>query len=116
MKHAFIGLIVLLLIGFSSSRSTASVCADTAQVRTDTIKVHDMRCGQCETRIHRAIKKVAGITESYADVETGTVVVSYDPAAITRSKIEDIIIKTGYGVGNTPGDPTARKALPGCCK
>jgi copper chaperone CopZ len=87
-------------------------------MKTDTIKVQDMRCGQCETRIHRALSKVTGVSKdnSFADAETQTVVVQYDPAVITREKIEDLIVKTGYGVGKTPGDPAARKALPSCCK
>jgi copper chaperone CopZ len=87
-------------------------------MKTDTIKVHDMRCGQCESRIHRALVKTAGVSKdnTFADVETESVVVQYDPALITRDKIEDIIVKTGYGVGKTPGDAAARKALPSCCK
>ena len=87
-------------------------------MKTDTIKVHDMRCGQCESRIHRALSKVDGISKdnSFADVETQTVIVQYDPAVITREKIEGLIVKTGYGVGKTPGDAAARKALPSCCK
>jgi len=91
----------------------ATLRADTI---TDTIMVKDMRCGQCETRIHRAIKKIAGIADSYAEAEKGTVIVTYDPAVISRDKIEEVIIKTGYGVGNRPGNPAARKALPSCCK
>ena len=115
-------LLALALLCLSSQHSFASprfrvtailVKADTI---TDTIKVRDLRCGQCESRVHRAMKKVAGIADGYADVETQTVVVTYDPAVTTRAKIEDMIVKTGYGVGDRPGDPAARKALPSWCK
>jgi copper chaperone CopZ len=116
MKYVLAAVFGFILSGSISQRTFAKPFSDTAAVRTDTITVHDMRCGQCETRIHRAIKKVAGITDSYADAETGTVVVTYKPEAITRAQIEQIIVKTGYGVGKTLGDPVARKALPGCCR
>ncbi len=116
---------ILLLLSFLCLGSRASfanqqfhaaapvIQADTV---TDTIKVHDLRCGQCESRVHRAMKKVAGIVDGYADVETQTVVVTYLPAVTTRAKIEDMIVNTGYGVGKRNGDPASRKALPSCCK
>jgi copper chaperone CopZ len=113
-------LICFFLSSIVSTKSVAHAItpynSDSASLRTDTLMVHDMRCGQCETRIHRAIKKVAGISDSYADAQNGTVVVTYDPAVISREKIEAIIVKTGYGVGAVPGNPAARNDLPACCK
>lgn len=112
-------ILLALTVGLFASQVTfAQSAAQTASMRTDTIKVSDMRCGQCETRIHRALSKATGISKdnSFADVETGTVVVQYDPTLTSRAKIEELIVHTGYGVGKTPGDPAARKALPSCCK
>ena len=111
-----LALIATLIAIGSTAEARAHTGADSASVRTDTIQVHDMRCGQCESRIHRAFKSVNGVSDMYADVETGTAVVTYDPKLITQDAIKAIIVKTGYGVDKTPGDPKARKALPGCCK
>jgi copper chaperone CopZ len=115
MKSAvtLLALSALFIGHVSFAQSTQKIA-----MRTDTIKVQDLRCGQCESRIHRVFKKTAGVfvDSSYADVETQTVVVQYDPALITRPKLEELIVRTGYGVGSTPGDATARKAFPSCCK
>jgi copper chaperone CopZ len=113
-------LVILLVLSATlfAGRTSFAQAEQKPAMKTDTIKVHDMRCGQCETRIHRALGKTAGISKdnSFADAESQTVVVQYDPSVITREKIEALIVKTGYGVGKTAGDPAARKALPSCCK
>jgi copper chaperone CopZ len=115
MRHT---LAFLIVVCFFICRASFAQTAPKPVMKIDTIAVHDLRCGQCETRIHRALKKVDGISKdnSYADVETQTVVVEYNPQLVSRKTIEELIVKTGYGVGSTPGDAEARKALPGCCK
>ena len=43
-----------------------------------TLKVPDMSCGHCKAAVEGELNKISGVMYSKADVEKGTVEVSYD--------------------------------------
>lgn len=63
-----------------------------------TFKVPDMSCGHCKAAVEGELNKLTGVERADADVEKGTVEVSYDEARVTTEKLEGAIEEAGYTV------------------
>jgi copper chaperone len=63
-----------------------------------TFKVPDMSCGHCKAAVEGELNKLAGVERANADVEKGTVAVSYDEAAVTTEDLKGAIEEAGYTV------------------
>ena len=61
-----------------------------------TLKVPDMSCGHCKAAVEGELNKLSGVESSLADVEKGTVEVTYDEAAVTTEHLTDAIEEAGY--------------------
>ena len=63
-----------------------------------TFKVPDMSCGHCKAAVEGELNKLSGVERASADVEKGTVEVSYDEAAVTTQDLKGAIEEAGYTV------------------
>jgi copper chaperone len=63
-----------------------------------TLRVAGMHCGHCKAAVEGELSKIPGVERSYADVEKGTVEVSYDEGTVTKEDPEGAIEEAGYTV------------------
>jgi copper chaperone len=63
-----------------------------------TLKVPDMSCGHCKAAVEGELNGLSGVERANADVEKGTVAVSYDEAKVTTEDLKDAIEEAGYTV------------------
>ena len=63
-----------------------------------TLKVPDMHCGHCKAAVEGELNKLSGVQRANADVEKGTVEVSYDEGAVSTEDLKDAIEEAGYTV------------------
>ena len=63
-----------------------------------TFEVPDMSCGHCKAAVEGELNKLSGVTKANADIERGTVEVSYDEATVSTGDLEGAIEEAGYTV------------------
>ena len=61
-----------------------------------TLSIDGMTCGHCVRSVDSALKDLAGVTVE--QVKVGEATVSFDPAAVSSSRIRQAIESEGYGV------------------
>jgi len=61
-----------------------------------TFNVPDMSCGHCKAAVEGELNKLSGVEYSKADVEKGTVEVSYDDGKVTIEDLKRAIEGAGY--------------------
>jgi periplasmic mercuric ion binding protein len=102
----------LLLIFFMN---TKNMKAESAKDTTVVIQT-SAECEMCEKRIEKALIFEKGIKEVKVDVESGKVIVRYNPSRITLDKIRQLLSKAGYDADDVKADEKAFNKLPECCK
>jgi copper chaperone len=63
-----------------------------------TFEVPDMSCAHCKAAVEGELAKLPGVERSDADVEQGTVEVSYDASQVGPEQIKGAIEEVGYTV------------------
>ena len=63
-----------------------------------TLKVSDMSCAHCKAAVEGRLKRLYGVRRVDADVEKGTVDVTYDEDTVTTEDLEGAIEEAGYTV------------------
>ena len=63
-----------------------------------TFKVPDMSCGHCKAAVEGELNRLSGVERSNADVEKGTVEVSYDEGKVSTEQLKGAIEEAGYTV------------------
>ena len=63
-----------------------------------TFKVPDMSCGHCKAAVEGELNRLPGVERANADVERGTVEVSYDERTVTTEDLKGAIEEAGYTV------------------
>jgi copper chaperone len=63
-----------------------------------TFKVPDMSCGHCKAAVEGELNGLSGVEHSNADVENGTVEVSYDGGKVSTERLKGAIEEAGYTV------------------
>ena len=63
-----------------------------------TLKVPDMSCGHCKAAVEGELNKLSGVERANADVEKGTVEVTYDEGTVTTEDLKGAIAEAGYTV------------------
>jgi copper chaperone len=63
-----------------------------------TLKVPDMSCGHCKAAVEGELNKLSGVERANADVEKGTVEVTYDEGTVTTEDLKGAIEEAGYTV------------------
>jgi plastocyanin domain-containing protein/sulfite exporter TauE/SafE/copper chaperone CopZ len=70
-------------------------------IKKEVIKVYDMTCTSCETRVERALKKVSGVINVMASYSAQNVTVEYDNEICTKEELKEAINKSGYSTKNS---------------
>ena len=63
-----------------------------------TFKVSDMSCAHCKAAVEGRLKRLYGVRRVDADVEKGTVEVTYDEGTVTTEDLEGAIEEAGHTV------------------
>jgi copper chaperone len=63
-----------------------------------TLTVPDMSCGHCKAAVEGELNKLSGVESSLADVEKGTVEVTYDESRVSNEQLVKAIEEAGYTV------------------
>jgi copper chaperone len=63
-----------------------------------TLSVEGMSCGHCKAAVEGELNKLSGVKKAHADIERGTVEVSYDEGTVTTEDLKDAIEEAGYTV------------------
>ena len=63
-----------------------------------TLRVPDMSCGHCKAAVEGELNKLSGVKKANADLEKGTVEVSYDEGTVSTEDLKDAIEEAGYTV------------------
>ncbi len=63
-----------------------------------TFNVPDMSCGHCKAAVEGELNKLSGVERANADVEKGTVEVTYDEGTVTTEDLKGAIEEAGYTV------------------
>jgi copper chaperone len=63
-----------------------------------TFNVPDMSCGHCKAAVEGELNKLSGVREANADIERGTVEVTYDEGTVTTEDLKGAIEEAGYTV------------------
>jgi copper chaperone len=63
-----------------------------------TLTVPDMSCGHCKAAVEGELNKLSGVKKANADIEKGTVEVSYDEGTVTTGDLKGAIEEAGYTV------------------
>ena len=61
-----------------------------------TLKVPDISCAHCKAAVEGELNKISGVTYSKADVEKGTVEVSFDEGKVSTEDLKGAIEGAGY--------------------
>ena len=63
-----------------------------------TLNVEGMSCGHCKAAVEGELNKLSGVMKANADIERGTVEVSYDEGTVTTEDLKGAIEEAGYTV------------------
>lgn len=70
-------------------------------IKREIIKVYDMTCTSCESRIEKALKKVDGVVNVMVSYSSQQVIVEYDNVLCTKEQLNEAINKAGYSTKNS---------------
>jgi copper chaperone len=62
------------------------------------LRVPDMHCGHCKAAVEGELSKLSGVQIANADLEKGTVEVSYDEGKVSTEDLKEAIEEAGYTV------------------
>jgi copper chaperone len=63
-----------------------------------TFNVSEMSCGHCKAAIEGGLNKLSGVEYSNANLEEGTVKVSYEEGRVSEEQLKGVIEDAGYAV------------------
>jgi copper chaperone len=63
-----------------------------------TLRVPDMHCGHCKAAVEGELSKLSGVEIANADLEKGTVKISYDNGKVSTEDLKEAIEEAGYTV------------------
>jgi P-type Cu+ transporter len=61
-------------------------------------KIEGMTCSACANRVERAISKLEGVEKANVNFATETLTVDFNKENLNSQKIEEAVIKAGYGI------------------
>jgi len=113
LSTLFVG--VYNLSSANNNYNLGASVADEPQKIIDTIKVPDMQCGECESRIEGKIKKLSGVESVSSNAKEKIVIVEHTEA-IKLIEIKRAIAALGYNAAEVKTTPSRRAKLPKCCQ
>lgn len=71
--------------------------ATASQTKQSTLQITGMTCAACANRIEKGLNKMEGVTAANVNFALEKANVTYDPAKVDRTYLEETIKKLGYG-------------------
>ena len=65
-------------------------------LKTLTVVVTGMTCNHCKKAVEEAVSGVDGISKASVELDKGLLTVTYDPAKVDFTKVQDAVVKAGY--------------------
>ena len=69
-------------------------------------EVSGMSCAACQARVERAVRALVGVSQAEVNLLQNTLVVTYDPAQLSATQIENAVRNSGYGISLRTGGPS----------
>jgi copper chaperone len=63
-----------------------------------TLSVEGMSCGHCKAAVEGELNKLSGVEAASADIEKGTVEITYDEGTVSTEDLKGAIEEAGYTV------------------
>ena len=60
------------------------------------LKVTGMHCGNCQTKVERALKDISGVYSAIVDLPDGEAEVDFNDDAVTTAQLVAAVAKVGY--------------------
>ncbi len=111
LKNLFNGLAAIALLA-TAHRAQAQGDDKLASVDIHTNAV----CGDCKERIESEMIYVKGVRSVKVDLTNENIHVEYKAQKTDPAKLREAVAKIGYLADGVQPDPTARAALPACCR
>lgn len=108
--------IIILTIALGVALGACQKSEQAATASQVDIKVPTIQCESCANNVKAALQELQGIKSAQVDLTAKIAQVSFDPAALGISDLENAIAKAGYGANDTKRDSLAYGDLDACCK
>ena len=111
--------LIYLLLPFLSFSIFNIIHAETTKISGNektVISLPTIVCGQCVTKIEKALNEVDGVSDYKVDLDNKNVTITYDNSVTSLEKLENAITKAGYDANDKIADTEVYDRLPGCCK
>jgi Cu+-exporting ATPase len=101
------------MITTSSGTPTAAPGEDAGPLAPDAardtirIPVSGMTCAACQARVQRTLQREPGVSDASVNLMMHTATVTYDPSAVSASRLVEAIRRTGYGAELASPDRSA---------
>lgn len=66
-------------------------------MQTDSFFVTGMQCGGCTNKLSLALRTLSGVDDVQISLASGEVTIVYDPALVSPERIQEAVIRTGFG-------------------
>jgi copper chaperone len=73
------------------------VCNNETGLKTLEVVVSGMTCDHCKKAVEDAVLRVDGISSASVDLGKGLLTVAYDLGRVDFSKVQDAVVRAGYG-------------------
>lgn len=71
--------------------------AASGNLQTDSFFVTGMQCGGCTNKLSLALRRLSGVDDVQISLASGEVTIVYDPALVSPERIQEAVIRTGFG-------------------
>lgn len=80
-------------------------------IKKDTIKITNMSCAACASRIEKTLSQMEGVSRANVNLASGRAAVEYNDVLVNREGLEAAVEKLGYGVIKEEGEPQEKVEL-----
>ena len=85
--------------GFAAALTLAVTLATAsafAAMKTVTIRVSGMKCGNCSSSVAKALKATAGVKDVEVSSVKGEALITYDDEKVNEARLREVINSTGF--------------------
>jgi len=72
-------------------------CKSGGDLKTLAVVVSGMTCNHCKKAVEDVVSGMDGISSASVDLNKGLLMVVYDPELVDFTKIQDAVVRAGYG-------------------
>jgi copper chaperone len=68
-------------------------------MQTSSFFVTGLQCGGCANKLSLALRTLNGVDDVQISLASGEVTIVYDPALVSPARMQETVIRTGFGAG-----------------